>query len=313
MRKKRGEFLMNQILYTNDKSGVSSSEMKSIVRFFVVAIIVFALILVGEGVLGLFNRTDEVVVFACPNLTKEKNGSYVTLNFDGDTRVNKVIYVWDDGMENTYQANAKTNFSFEVEIPPGEHMLKTTVVDVNGNKTRYEDIEAAFTENDDATKPQITIERKTAKLEIVATDDTELDYFSYQWEGEEEVVVQPSEEDKTTARASIEVEEGSKKITLKAVDKTGNKNLITRKVVASNGPTISASIADNSFVVNITDDVEITKIVYTHNEEEKTIDDIPKGTKEYEFKVPLKDGDNYLKIDAYEGGVMTEYKCKKTR
>ena len=313
MRKKRGEFLMNQILYTKDKSGVSSSEMKSIVRFFVVAIIVFALILVGEGVLGLFNRTDEVVVFACPNLTKEKNGSYVTLNFDGDTRVNKVIYVWDDGMENTYQANAKTNFSFEVEIPPGEHMLKTTVVDVNGNKTRYEDIEAAFTENDDATKPQITIERKTAKLEIVATDDTELDYFSYQWEGEEEVVVQPSEEDKTTARASIDVEEGSKKITLKAVDKTGNKNLITRKVVASNGPTISASIADNSFVVNITDDVEITKIVYTHNEEEKTIDDIPKGTKEYEFKVPLKDGDNYLKIDAYEGGVMTEYKCKKTR
>ena len=49
------------------------------------------------------------------------------------------------------------------------------------------------------------------------------------------------------------------------------------------------------------------------NDEEHTVEGIPQGAKEYEFKVPLKDGvTNYLKIDAYENDLLTEYKCKKT-
>ena len=304
---------MNQILITKEESGVSSSEMRSIIRFFVVAIIVFGLILIGEGAFNLYNKTERGSEFPAPKVSSEKNGGSITLNIDGETRVNKVIYIWDNGIENSYEANGKISFAFDIDIPPGDHVLKTTVVDVEGNKTKYEDISVSFTEDDDATKPNISIEKKSGKLEIVATDETELDYFSYQWEDSEEVVMEPSEEDKTTIKANVDVIEGTKKITLIAVDKSGNKQTVTRKIIGSNGPAISASIADNSFVVKVTDEIEITKIVYTHNGEECTIDDIPKGSKEYEFKVPLKDGDNYLKVNAYEDGIMAEYKCKKTR
>ncbi|MBR2787011.1 MAG: hypothetical protein IKD76_05930 [Clostridia bacterium] len=304
---------MNQILLTKEESGISSAEMKSIIRFFVVSIIVFALILIGEGAFNLYNKSKTDSSFPAPVVSSEKNGSSITLNIDSETRINKIIYVWDNGIENVYEANGKIDFNFDIDIPPGEHVLKVTIIDVEGNKTKYENMSVAFTEEDDAVKPTISIEKKNGKLEIVATDDTELDYFSYKWEDSDEVVLEPSEDDKTTIKTSIDVLEGTKKITLVAMDKSGNKKTEARKIIGSNGPSITASIADNSFVVKVTDEVEITKIVYTHNEEETTIDDIPDGTKEYEFKVPLKDGENYLKVNAYENSIMAEYKCKKTR
>ena len=98
-----------------------------------------------------------------------------------------------------------------------------------------------------------------------------------------------------------------------AVDKAGNKQTVTKKIIGSNGPTISASLDGDNFVIKVTDEFGITKIEYTHNDEQKTVEGIPENAKEFEFRVPLKDGVNLLKINAYENGIMTEYKCKKTK
>ena len=46
----------------------------------------------------------------------------------------------------------------------------------------------------------------------------------------------------------------------------------------------------------------------TLNEKVNKVEGIPQDAKEFEFKVPLEDGVNYLKINAYENGLMTEYK-----
>ena len=162
-------------------------------------------------------------------------------------------------------------------------------------------------------KPVISIENENGKLTITAKDETELDYFSYQWEGSDEVRVYPTEEDKTMVKQELEVKQGSTKLALTAVDKSGNKETSSKKIIGSNGPTIKASISEGNFVVKVSDEFGITKIEYTHNQEEHTVEGIPQNAKEYEFKVPLKDGDNYLKINAYENGIMTEYKCKKTK
>lgn len=309
---------MNQILMTNEENGSSPVEMKPIVRFFCIVCIVFALILVICGGFSLYNNLSKKNDFPKPVLTSEKEGSHLNVKLNGEidgnkVGINKFVYSWNGGSETTLSGDGKSKVVFQIEMPQGDNKLSSYVIDVDGNKTKYEDIQVSFTAEEDTIKPVITLENIGGKLEVTATDERELDYLSYKWEDGEEVKVEASEEDKTTIKQVIDVEKGTKKITLIAKDKSGNEQTKTKTIIGSNGPTIKASLSNGNFVIKVTDELGITKIEYTHNEEKHTVEDLPEGATEFEFKVPLKEGENYLKIDAYENGIMTEYKCKKTK
>ncbi|MBR3673194.1 MAG: hypothetical protein IKN65_02710 [Clostridia bacterium] len=304
---------MNQILLTNEETGKSSNGMKPVIRFFAVVAIVFAIVLIVEGILHLYNNLNKRNDYSKPQLSYEKNGSSINLKVDGEIGLNKVTYSWNDGNETVLSADGRKSVSYNIEIPQGDSTLKAVVKDVEGHETKFEDIEISFNESDDTVKPEIKIENVSGKLEVTATDEKEIDYLTYQWEGADEVRIEQSEEDKTKIVQTIEVEKGTKKLTLVAVDKTGNKQTVTKKIIGSNGPAISASLDGDNFVIKVTDEFGITKIEYTHNDEQKTVEGIPENAKEFEFRVPLKDGVNLLKINAYENGIMTEYKCKKTK
>lgn len=324
---------MNQILMTDVENKGKNTNMKSIIRFFCIVCIVFSVILIGEGGFNLYkslgknsstNNSEKSDTSykkaetpenneAKPNFKFQKNGSSLNLMFDSTVGINKVIYSWNGGNETVVKVDGKKEVNFDIEIPQGNNNLSLSVIDANGEKTKFKDQNISFEEVADSQKPVISIKNENGRLYVTAKDETELDYFSYQWEGSDEVVVNPSEEDKTTVEQEIEVQKGTSRLTLTAVDKTGNKESTTKKIIGSNGPSISASISEGNFVVKVTDEFGITKIEYTHNEEVFNVDNIPEGATEFEFKVPLKDGANYLKINAYENGIMTEYKCKKTK
>ncbi|MBR2240193.1 MAG: hypothetical protein IJ890_02255 [Clostridia bacterium] len=303
---------MNQILVTNEENGAKSREIRPIIIFFCVVCIIFALILIGEGAYYLYKNKGKNQNYPKPEMSYEENGSSLNLRINGEKGINKVTYSWNGGSENVYEANGKRNVDFDIEMPQGENKLAVKVTDVEGNETKYDNVSVSFTATEDTTKPVITIENANGKLVVTAMDETELDYFSYQWEGSDVVKVNP-EEDKKLIKQEINVEQGTKRISLVATDKSGNQAKLSKKIIGSNGPEISASLADGNFVVKVKDELGITKIEYTHNEEVSTVNNLPEGAKEFEFKVPLKEGANYLKVNAYENGIMTEYKCKKTK
>lgn len=211
-----------------------------------------------------------------------------------------------------FASNSGNNGFFNNNLLSGFTDLKNQIIKKKNNQ---DDILISNNANDktDKTKPTITIENKNGKLLVISKDDSSLEYFSYQWEGEEEQVTKPTEEDPTTIEQEIEVQKGTKQLTLTAVDKFGNMQVLNKKIIGSNGPEIKVSLSNGNFVVNVSDEFGITKIVYTHNQVEHTVEDIPQGAKEFEFNVPVTEGDNYLKINAYENSIMTEYKCKKTK
>lgn len=303
---------MNQILVTNEENGATTREIKPIIRFFCIVCIVFALILIICGGFSLHKNLSTNKDFPKPEFTSEKEGSHLNVKLTGEIGINKYVYSWNGGNETTLSGDGKKKVIFQIEMPQGENKLSSYVIDVEGNKTKYEDITVTFTEEEDTVKPVIALESVAGKLQITASDDRELDYLTYKWEDGEEVRIEVSE-DKTLIQQSIDVEKGTKKITLKAVDKAGNEQTASQTIIGSNGPTIKASLSNGNFVIKVTDEFGITKIEYTHNEEPHTVEDLPEGATEFEFKVPLKEGENYLKIDAYENGIMTEYKCKKTK
>ena len=299
---------MNQILVTNDKNSVSSIEMKPIIRFFAIIIIVVAIVLSCIGGYNLYKSLQQKDNYAKPNLSVEKNGSAVNLIIKGEIGINKVEYKWNEGNSTIIKGNGKKDVNLEIEIPQGNNKLNIVVVDVEGNKTNFENIDVVFETTEDTVKPKISIINTTGKLSVTATDETELDYLTYQWENEEEVKIDVTEENNKTITQDIKVQKGTKALIITAVDKTGNKATITKTIVGSNGPQIKVSVKDNNFIVKVTTEYGLTKIEYTLNEKVNTVENVPKNSKEFEFRVPLEDGVNYLKINAYENELMTEYK-----
>jgi hypothetical protein len=312
---------MNQILSTNEKSGNSILGLKPIVRFFAIILIIMALIFIGQSGYRIYSSTKYKQEFPRAELQTEQFGSVLNLKFSSEKILSRIDYSWNDGNTTEVKGIGKANIDIDIDVPPGENKLKVSAVDVDGNKTKFEEIKVSYTEDDvvydrDRTEPEISIEKSAnaKKFVITVKDNKELDYISYYWEGEQPTVVNATEETKTELVEELAAQKGTKTITVKAVDKAGNESTKSRTIVGSEGPKITVSIKDNNFVVKVTSENDITRIVYLYNEtEEHEVENIPKNSKEFEFKVPLKDGENKLKINAYEEDIMTEYKCKKTK
>ena len=312
---------MNQILSTNDKSGSSLLGLKPIVRFFAIILIIMALIFIGQSGYRLYSSTKNKNEFPRVKLQTEQFGSVLNLQFSGEKILSRIEYSWNDGNATEIKGIGKTNVDIDIDVPPGENTLKVSAVDVEGNKTKFEKVKVTFTESDviferDRTNPEISIEKSAniSKFVITVKDNKELDYVSYYWEGEQPIVINATDETKTEIVEEISARKGTKTINVKAVDKAGNESTSTRTIVGSEGPKITAGVKDDNFVIKVTSENEITRIVYVYNEtEEHEVENIPENAKEFEFKVPLKDGENKLKVSAYEEDIMVEYKCKKTK
>ena len=311
---------MNQILSTNDKRGNTVLGLKPIVKFFAVILIIMALIFVGQGGYKLYQSVKYKQEFPKAELETEQFGSVLNLKFTDSVILSKIEYSWNNGNITEIKGIGKTKVDIDIDVPQGENTLNVSTIDVDGNKTQFEGIKVVYTEEDtvnerDRIQPVISIEKSAnaKKFTITVKDNKELDYVSYNWEGEEATVIRATEDTKLSITEEVAAQKGTKTITVKAVDKAGNESTKSRTIVGSEGPKISASIKDESFAIKVTSENGITKIVYTHNEVEHEVEDIPEGAKEFEFLVPLQDGENYLKIDAYEDEIMTEYKCKKTK
>ena len=57
---------MNQILMTKDKDNNSSVKFKPTVKFFAIAIIIFAIIFIGEGSYNLYTAKNKEKIFEKP-------------------------------------------------------------------------------------------------------------------------------------------------------------------------------------------------------------------------------------------------------
>ncbi len=308
---------MNQILMTDNKKGGANHELKPVIKFFAIVIILVALIIGGGATYNVYNSFGKDDSFPKPTVSMQKDGSKVNVTVTGEIEINKIEYYWNDGSKSTLNGNARKKVDFELDIPQGDNSLNMTVIDIKGNKTDFSKVGLKFDEAEESLKPTISlVTNEIGKIVVTVTDENALDYMTYQWEDQDEVKVMANSEEPKTITQNVEVQKGTKKLTIKAYNKAGKKQEITKTIVGSSGSEIKATIENNQFVVKVIDEVGLTKITYVHTYDgvphEVTIDDIPENTKEYEFKVDLKQGDNFIKVNAFNKDVMTEYKGRKT-
>lgn len=317
---------MNQIL-SFQTIGNSKIQLKKVIRFFSIFIILFALILVIEGSFGYYkNKNKKVIIKETPDINIQRDNGTTILNITSNIGVQKVIYSWNDGIEDSVEEGGKNNVEVKIPTTIGTNNLNIKIIDSNGNTIIYDPVKISYEENqeenvnweeaikNDKTKPKISIESVKGKIVITATDDVKMSYITYSWNGEEENKITGLSEDEKTLTTEIDstnVKKGTNKLIVKAYDKAGNVETVEKEVQGANGSEIQVNQENGELVINVKNDINITKIEYNFNGEEKTIDNI--NQKEYTFKLQMKDGENKISISAYADSLKSDYQNTFTK
>lgn len=298
---------MNQILVTekkkkNKKTSRGPIEIKGIVRFFAVFIMLFGIVLAGEGSYALYKEIDESKPENIPNLTLTRDGDIVILKIEHNTEISKVNYRWNDGEENSIPEGT-TYVEEEILLPDGNNVLNITVIDMKNRE--YQFIKEYNLEGVDITKPNIEVtqtEEGTANISIVASDETAITEMTYKINDEQEVTVQATEDGQKEITKNITLPEGQNTLTVVARDTTDNVTTYEKQIIVSSKPTIEiVSQEGNTITLKISDKYGLKDVIVNLNGKvysSRDIDQNPNVNKN-EIYVPLElqSGNNVLSIE----------------
>ena len=298
---------MNQILVTEKKKKSKKTsrgpiEIKGIVRFFAVFIMLFGIVLAGEGSYALYKEIDESKPENIPDLSLTRDGDIVILKIEHNTEISKINYRWNDGEENSIPEGT-TYVEEEILLPDGNNVLNITVIDMKNRE--YQFIKEYNLEGVDITKPNIEVtqtEEGTANISIVASDETAITEMTYKINDEQEVTVQATEERQKEITQDITLPEGQNTLTVVAKDTTDNVTTYEKQIIVSSKPTIEiVSQEGNTITLKISDKYGLKDVIVNLNGKvysSKDIDQNPNVNKN-EIYVPLElqSGNNVLSIE----------------
>lgn len=298
---------MNQILVTekkkkNKKTSRGPIEIKGIVRFFAVFIMLFGIVLAGEGSYALYKEIDESKPENIPNLTLTRDGDTIILQVEHNTEISKINYRWNDGEENSIPEGT-TYVEEEILLPDGNNVLNITVIDMKNRE--YQFIKEYNLEGVDITKPNIEVtqtEEGTANISIVASDETAITEMTYKINDEQEVTVQATEDGQKEITKNITLPEGQNTLTVVAKDTTNNVTTYEKQIIVSSKPTIEiVSQEGNTITLKISDKYGLKDVIVNLNGKvysSRDIDQNPNVNKN-EIYVPLElqSGNNVLSIE----------------
>lgn len=284
---------MNQILYVGDNKNNGPVAVKSVIKFFAIIIIIFGIILIGEGTYSMYKGIVANSGNNIPTVYMNRVNDTVVIKAENNIEIAKLIYSWNKGEETVLLPNNKA--VEEVVLLPNENsILNVTIVDIKGKETKF--MQQWNIEGIDIKKPEIEIatDDSSRKITIIARDETQIDYLIYKWNNEAETRVNGTERNKLEIQKTIDMKLGENKLTVTAVDKNGNTNTLEKTIIISSKPTIAVKQSNSKIHIVINDEVSIKTVsiningqVYAGEYEAK---------KQLKLNVPLKQGNNTVSI-----------------
>ncbi|MBR1803141.1 MAG: hypothetical protein IJ777_04180 [Clostridia bacterium] len=304
---------MNQILTTEKKKRENKEpiEIKSIVRFFAIAIIIFGIALVGGGIYAFYQKMQEQNPNNDPTVTITRENDRAVISVSNNIEINKIIYSWNEG-ETTELPEGKTSATEEIVLPNENSTLNLVIEDAKGRRINYQ--KEFILEGVDITKPTIEVatENGSNKMMIIAKDETAIQYVSYQWEDEEQpTIIEATQEGQTEISKEISLAPGTKTIKIIAEDKNGNVEEIEKEIVATTSkPKVMLMTDGANLIVEIEDKDGIKDVEININGAVKSAKDI----NQLHIKVgpvKLQEGNNTIKItvtnmSGYTGSITKE-------
>lgn len=260
---------MNQILTVEKKkkepkqkrqSSGGAIATRSIVRFFAIVIMIFGLVLIGEGSYAMYKEVADKNPANQPKVMVSRENDKVIINVEHTTEISKVIYSWNNGESTEVPQGGLTAYE-EILLPNQNSILNITIEDMEGKRAHYQ--KEYIVEGMDVTKPTINIQVAdgSKKMVITAEDETAISYLTYQWEGEETVREEATSENQTKIEKQIDLTPGTRKIIIIAEDASGNKEQIEKEIVATTSkPKMQLIRNGREFIIEASDEDGITEI-----------------------------------------------------
>lgn len=301
---------MNQILLTNNQNikkknnhnynKGNSGDMRKIIIFFAVAILIFAIAIIGVYAYKIFNGKEQMPIEK-PKLSLEQTEDEVKIIAKADAGINKITYMWNDQQPIEIEMNGRTSHEEALEIPEGQNTLKVIVTDKNEDKIESS-IDFYIEEVD---KPKIELDETigNGKVKITAIDENNfIKYLTYKWNDEEEITVEAETENQNLLETEIDVKRGKNTLTITAVNGLAKSETIEKIFNGVNNPIIEVARENNTIFIKVTHDMGFEKIVYTVNGQDYIYDEnyseYNAEAKEITYKYNLIQGENTVIVKA---------------
>lgn len=307
---------MNQILATENKKKKNREitgpmEIRGIIRFFAIAILIFGLALSSQGVYAIYRDIDDKKPENIPSVTIGRVNDKAILHIEHNVNISKLTYYWDNG-EKTVLPIGDITTTEEITLLGHNSTLYLEIEDLNGKTISYS--KQYILDGVDITKPiieQPQTEDGSNKMIITAKDETALSYLSYQWEDQEPVIVNAQIPNQTEIRAEVTLEPGTRKITIIAEDKNGNTSQLEKTITISTSvPEVFIEQEQGEIFISTKDKDGVKDIVLNLNGRVYSIKD-QNSTELRVGPVPLREGNNTVLVEVTNISGYTKSETKE--
>lgn len=306
---------MNQILAVENKKKEKVKtkkirtgrpiEIKGIVMFFAVIIMVFGLTLAGQGSYALYKDIDDRKPENIPYVTIGRVNDKAIVQISSNIEISKLVYSWNNGEESAIPIGS-TNAREEITLLGYDSVLNLTIEDMNGKRVKFQ--KQYLLTGVDITKPVVEIETKDGndKMKIVAKDETGIAYITYQWEDGEPVTVNADQQGQTEMIVQVPLTVGLKKIKIIAVDTNGNIEEIQKEITTSTSrPKMTLRRNKQKISIEIEDKDGIKSIKANLNGEEYEITNVNRKKVKVGY-LYLREGNNTISVEVTNVNDYTE-------
>ena len=297
---------MNQILMSENKKKVKNKrnkassapiEIKKIVRFFAIVIIIFALFIIGQSSYAIYRDSKGKNVENLPQVSLSRENDSLIVDVQSKYIVDKFKYNWENSQQTSISEGSKS-FTEKIILPSESNILTLVIEDETGRAITY--TKEIILDGIDITKPSVEINQgQGATIRINAVDETKIEYITYRIDDGEEVRIdKKDEEDKIIEYILNEFPRGEHTIYVTAVDSSGNFETEEKPIIiSSERPTIKNIRIDQEtgkIIIEAADADGIKAIEVNLNGAVYNMDNVNRT--EATFSLNVKEGKNTISI-----------------
>ena len=295
---------MNQILTIENKNKKNKSrvrkvsiEIKSIVRFFAIAIIVFALCIISHSSYAIYRESRGHNTDDLASISLSRVNDTLIVNVQSQNIIDKFKYHWNGATETSIEIGSN-NTTQEITLPSENDILTIVLEDETGRAVTY--TKEIILSGVDIVKPTIELEKGQGNSVIItARDETQIDYMTYKIDDGEEIRIDKNNEEDTSIEYAVtDIQRGEHTIFVTAVDSSGNiENNQESVIVSSDRPTINSLSIDrdtDKIIIDVSDVDGIQSIEVNLNGAVYRMDNV--NRQQAKFSLDLVDGTNTISI-----------------
>lgn len=289
---------MNQILVMENKKkkrnrNTGPAEIENILKFFAIALIVFGVLFIGHGSYAIYKDAKGKDKKNLPILTMERVNDEVIIKATSSIKIKNLIYSWNTDEETKIPVDG-TFIEENVMLLNENGTLNVKIEDEKGRTVKYQ--KEFIIDGLDITKPTIEIQEQGSNgtIKITATDETQMKYISYSINGSDEIKIDKSDAEDKIINYILKLQKGENKLTVTAVDSSGNFEIIEKTIIVSGKTTMNLKIENGKLVVTAEDPDGIKDIEINLNGVTKSVKDI--NQKSIKATLNIVEGTNNIRI-----------------